>query len=299
MNKVVISASRRTDIPAYYADWFSTALKKGYAHYKNPYSNIPVFADLSSGNVKAFVFWSRNPQPLFKHLDYIDQNYNKKHYMHFTINGLPHDLEIRNPAIDFAVKSVEFLAKRYGPDYVQWRFDPIVFSSVSTPEFLINKFEEITSKLEGMTTRCYFSFVDLYEKTKQNFAKASMTADIEFHKPSVTQQLSFVREMLSSAKKHNITLYACAEDFLLESIPGIIKAKCVDNDIIDKLCPDESKSNYKTEPSRIGCGCIESKDIGYYDSCPHGCIYCYANRDPELALKNSRNYLKKGFPLDH
>ena len=127
--KTIVSVSRRTDIPAYYADWFRERLEKGFLFYPNPFSQKPVFLSLKPADVRAFVFWTRNPKPLFKHLDFIDDKYNKRHYLHFTINGLPKVLEERNPSLDFAISSAEFLAKRYGPDYVQWRFDPILFSS--------------------------------------------------------------------------------------------------------------------------------------------------------------------------
>lgn len=295
--KTIISVSRRTDIPAYYADWFRSRLDKGYVYYKNPFSNSPVFADLSPDKVKAFVFWSRNPYPLFKYLDYIDEKYSRHHYMHFTINGLPEELERRNPKVDYAISSMEFLAKRYGDEYAQWRFDPIVLSTVSNFDYLLNRFSEIATKLNGMTKRCYFSFVDLYDKTKLNFKKLSLSTEIEFYKPSLEERISFTKEIDLIAEQNGITLYACAEDELLNAVPRIVKAKCVDSDIIHKICSEE-KNDYKAEPSRLGCGCIESKDIGYYDSCPHGCIYCYANRDPEKALENARKYLKEGFTFD-
>lgn len=298
MKKVIITVSRRTDIPAYYADWFRSRLELGYVYYPNPYSQKPVIVDLSPQAVKAFVFWTRNPKPLFKHLDYIDEKYEKRHYMHFTINGLPEILEKRNPKIDFAISSAEFLAKRYGSEYVQWRFDPIIFSSVTDRQFILKTFNYLCEKLEGITLRCYFSFVDLYEKTKRNFNKVAEKHDIKFYTPSLEEQVDLIKEIHSIAKSKNISLFACAEDGLLEKVPYINKAHCVDADIINTIC-SSNNSDYDISPSRIGCGCIESKDIGYYDSCPHGCIYCYANMDPEKALENAREYMISGFPMDN
>ena len=137
MKKTIVTVSRRTDIPAYFADWFRSRLELGYCFYPNPHSQKPVQMDLSPEKVKAFVFWSRNPKPLLKHLDFIDDKYDKRHYMHFTINGLPEVLEKRNPKIDFAISTVELLAKRYGSHYVQWRFDPIIFSTITTQEYIL------------------------------------------------------------------------------------------------------------------------------------------------------------------
>jgi len=299
MKKIIVTVSRRTDIPAYYADWFKARLELGYGFYPNPYSQKPVFIDLTPQAVKAFVFWTRNPKPLFKHLDYIDEKYEKRHYMHLTINGLPEALEKRNPKIEFAISSAEYLAKRYGPDYVQWRFDPIIFSSITSRDYILRTFESLTTKLEGITNRCYFSFVDLYEKTKRNFRKVSEKEEISFQSTGIAEQTDLVEEFISIAASKKISLYACAEDQLLETIPGLNKAHCVDADIIDRICSNGGTLDYDSSPSRIGCGCIESKDIGYYDSCPHGCIYCYANMDPEKAFENAKEYMLRGFPMDN
>ncbi|MDQ1266080.1 MAG: hypothetical protein QG635_1232, partial [Bacteroidota bacterium] len=117
----IISASRRTDIPAYYSDWFRRRLELGKTIYKNPISGKPVVLSLLPEDVSGFVFWSRNPKPLFKHLPFIDERYGRRHYLHFTINGMPDSLEPRNPKIDKAIDCVSYLFDRYGPDYVQWR----------------------------------------------------------------------------------------------------------------------------------------------------------------------------------
>ncbi len=299
MKKTIITVSRRTDIPAYYADWFRARLEKGYAVYPNPYSQKPVKIDLLPENVKAFVFWTRNPHPLFKHLDYIDSRYNYHHYMHLTINGLPELIEKRNPTLDYAISSAEYLAKRYGINYLQWRFDPIVLSSITDTDYILNTFEQIANRLADITSRCYFSFVDLYEKTKRNFIKTENENNINFYPTSISEQVKLIEELQIIAERYKIDLYACAEDQVLELIPKIKKAHCVDSDIVNSLYEKESAGDYKLSPSRLGCGCIDSQDLGYYDSCPHGCIYCYANMDPEKALLNARQYLQEGFPLDN
>lgn len=306
---IVVSVSRRTDIPAYYPDWFRKRLEIGYAVYPNPYSNKPVFLDLSPEQVKAFVFWTRNPRPLFKHLDYIDDVYEKRHYMHFTINGLPKSIESRNPKIESAVECAKFLAERYGIHYVQWRFDPIIISSpLTSTHFVIDKFGEIAEKLRGVTQRCYFSFVDLYKKTEKNFKIVEQREGISFDRRYTTNQMEenfeeqkqLIMKINQIANDNQITLYACAEDSIQQALPGIEKAHCVDADLVERVSQASSASQKFTPmPSRIGCGCIESRDVGYYDSCPHGCIYCYANMDPDEALKKAKEYAAHGFPLDN
>lgn len=298
MKKIIISVSRRTDIPAYYSDWFIKRVKLAYVYYPNPFSQKPIYVSLKPEDVKAIVFWTRNPKPLFKHLDFIDERYYRHHYMHFTINGMPKILENRNPSITSSISAAELLAKRYGKDYIQWRFDPIIISDITTEKFVINSFKEIAKKLQGITKRCYISFVDLYEKTKKNISIIEKKYGIKFYKPSLKEQIEIVKELIDIGKENKIKLYACVEDQLLEHLPELNKAHCVDIDLISKICKDEPEINYEISPSRPGCGCYESKDIGYYDSCPHGCIYCYANKNPEKSLKNARKYLKEGFPLD-
>ena len=291
----IISVSRRTDIPAYYAKWFRERLELGYAYYMNPMSQQPVYADLSPDAVRAFVFWTRNPKPLFEHLDYIDNRFNKRHYMHFTINGLPKELEERNPRVEFAIESAKYLSDRYGDHYVQWRFDPIIMSSITPEEYILSQFEYIARNLSGYVKRCYFSFVDLYKKTERNIKSVSEKYDIEFYDYTLLKKMNLTKELKQIADRNNISLYACAEDNLLTDT-GVIKAHCVDHDLIELVSGNEFKN--KEMPSRQECGCIESRDIGYYDSCPHGCVYCYANMDPGKALENAKTYLIEGFPFD-
>jgi hypothetical protein len=306
----IISVSRRTDIPAYYADWFRKRLEVGYVAYPNPISNKPVILSLKPESVRAFVFWTRNPNPLFKHLDYIDAHYGPRHYMHFTINGLPQELEMRNPKIDTAIESAKRLRDRYkSSEYIQWRYDPIVVSTLTSVNYIVDTFSDIAMKMKEVTTRCYFSFVDLYTKTKRNFqsiennmAKEGMKFDLRYATSTEENNIELQCELISAlqniAESYNIKLYACAEDLIKERVPGIEKAHCVDADIIDRIAPIKNSSR-KLMPSRIGCGCFDSVDIGYYDSCPHGCIYCYANMNPELALEKAREFQANGFPLDN
>lgn len=302
---VVVSASRRTDVSAYYTDWFRKRLELGYTVYPNPYSQKPVFIDLSPSAVKAFIFWTRNPRPLVKHLDYIDERYQKRHYMQFTINGLPKTLESRNPKVEFAIDTAKLLADRYGSGYVQWRFDPIVISSVTPIQFVTDRFGEIAEKLRGITQRCYFSFVDLYKKTERNFAvleEQGISFDHRYTSNATEQNLEEQKDLILAlnriANTNQIKMYACAEDKIQQVVSGIEKAHCVDADLVERVCSGTNSQKFTTVPSRIGCGCIESRDIGYYDSCPHGCVYCYANMNPDNALANAKEYIAKGFPLD-
>lgn len=290
----IISASRRTDIPAYYSKWLMSRIDKGFTYYPNPFSQSPVFASLAPQDVMAIVFWTRNPKPLIEYLDIIDAKYS--HYMHFTINGMPKEIEANNPNIDSAIETVKLLTDRYkNPNYVQWRFDPIVISNITNQDYIIEKFEYLAAKLRDYVSNCIISFVDLYKKTNQNLKNIEFKSNIKFHSPIIEEQIELSKELLKISQKYNIQLLTCAEE-QLENIEGIKKAHCVDIDLIKAITSNEI--NLRQSPSRLGCGCYSSKDIGYYDSCPHGCIYCYSNLSPETAISNAAKYIKNGFKYD-
>jgi hypothetical protein len=296
MKKIIISASRRTDIPAYYADWFFERLKKGFTFYSNPYSNKLIYVNLRPNYVQAFVFWTRNPYPLFKYLDYIDDVYNSSHYMHITINGQPKEFEIRNPKTDFVIKYVEKLAYRYGKHYVQWRYDPIILSSLTNELYIYDKFEELAKKLSPIVNKCITSFVDFYNKTKKNLYTLYRNNNIQFYDPNRDKKIKIIKNLQDIAKNYKLNLEVCTEpDFLQED--NIIKTHCIDLELVRKVSNDP---NFYSEisPTREACQCFSAKDIGYFNSCPHGCLYCYANKDPEVAFQNSKIYRKTGFKFD-
>ena len=290
----IISISRRTDIPAYYSEWLINRMKKGYTVYPNPVSGKPVFISLHPNYVKILVFWTRNPLPMIKHLDYIDQRY--RHYMHVTINGLPKILECNNPSVDSIINAVKLLSKRYGKHYVQWRFDPIILSTVTPEDFILRRFEYIASQLNGYIKNCYISFVDLYKKTEINFEKETQRHRIKFITPTKIEETRVTSKLVQIAEKYNITINTCAEDHLAE-IENVEIGQCINVGLINQII-DNPIINYKIQKSRPGCHCMNAPDIGYYNSCPHGCIYCYSNKSPEIALKNSKLYRDMGFPMD-
>lgn len=295
--KKIISVSRRTDIPAYYAEWFYNRLLKGYVYYPNPYSKKPIYTNLRPEFVQAFVFWTRNPYPLLKYLDYIDDKYNKAHYMHITINAQPKELEIRNPNLNFIIKNVEYLAQRYGKYYVQWRFDPIILSSITNELYIYDKFCELAKILSPMVNKCITSFVDFYEKTKQNMYDAYRKHHIQFYDPSNEKKISILKNLKKIADEFNLDLEICTEPELANKI-DIKMTSCIDLNLIKYVSKNEFLY-YEQKPTRKGCLCIDAKDIGYFNSCPHGCIYCYANKDPQTAFELAKYYRKFGFEFDN
>jgi hypothetical protein len=292
----IISASRRTDIPAYYADWFMRQVEQGCVVYPNPMSFKPVRLSLRPEDVLFIVFWTRNPHPLEKHLDRLDELYHRAYYFHFTINGLPKTLETNNPPVDFAISTFLRLSERY-PGQVFWRYDPIVLSDLTPPNYHIEKFAQLAERLRGATKRCYFSFVSWYLKVQRNFAKAARDHGVEFRDAALQERLEIVRQLAPIAAANDMTLYSCCQDALCE-IDGVAKSRCVDMETIREIAPDRYR-NLRAAPTREDCGCCESRDLGYYDSCPHGCIYCYANLNREKAKAFYDVYLKnRSMPFD-
>ncbi len=292
----IISVSRRTDIPAYYADWFMQQVECGEVVYPNPMSFKPVKLSLRPEHVLFLVFWTRNPHPLERHLARLEEIYQRAFYFHFTINGLPKKLETNNPPLDFALATFQRFARRY-PDQVFWRYDPILLSDLTPPDYHVQKFGELCERLAGATTRCYFSFVSWYQKVRRNFAQVEKADGIQFREAEWEERLRLTGQLAQIAARHHITLFSCCQDTLC-AVPQVAKAHCVDIETIRLIAPERFR-RLRAAPTRADCGCYESRDLGYYDSCPHGCVYCYANLNREKARSFYAEYLKaRTLPLD-
>lgn len=282
----IVSVSRRTDIPAFYGEWFMGRVRDGYVRYLNPFGGQEHEVSLLPEDVHAFVFWSKNFGPFTKHLPELDEK-GYDFYFHFTITGLPEPFEDLVVNVDEAIATFRLLAGRYGPERVQWRFDPIVISNVTGPDFYVRRFEEIASRLRGATERCYFSFVSIYSKVRRNLEALEKEQNISCHDPSLTDKMSLTGRLREIADSHGITLYSCCEGELATG--GVRQAQCVDGELLFELFPHRPRQT-KINPTRRGCRCVVSRDIGAYDTCPHGCVYCYANMNKELAKKRSATH---------
>jgi len=276
----IISASRRTDIPAFYSDWFMKRLDEGFVKYKNPFNQKIYSANISPNDVLAIVFWSKDFNPLIKHLDRLDKNY--RFYFHFTITGHPKIFEHSTPSVEKAIDTFKILSERYSPYHVIWRFDPIIFSNVTPLNYYIEKFNYISNKLKGYTHSCYFSFVQAYySKVRRQFAIIETNSNIKFMKPSTEDQIYLLNFMKEASKQCGMILYSCCQNQFADS--QIKKASCIDKHLLEKLFPNINFP-IKKNPTRKECGCYKSIDVGAYDTCPHGCVYCYANINKDKAL---------------
>jgi len=282
----IISCSRRTDIPAFYAKWLISRLRAGYCHIINRYNNRVFEIPLKREDCTALVFWTRNPAPLFAYFNELDAR-GYSYYFHYTILGYPRPIEAYTPPLKAAIDTFRRLATRLSADRVRWRYDPIVFSSVTPPDYHRRQFEHIASQLKGYTHHCTFSFTSFYNKTTRNLGTVTEKTGISFQEPVLTEQQALARDLAQIAADNNMTLNTCCSDALMA--PGVQKNHCVDPDLIRALVPG-MKGDLKAEPTRQDCGCVASVDIGAYDMCLFGCAYCYATNSRTVALKNHRKH---------
>jgi len=230
----------------------------------------------------AFVLWSKNYAPLLPHLDELDVR-GYRMLFHFTINGLPRAFEPRVPDAMDMVECARTLSHRYGADAVLWRYDPVLISSITDRQYHLNRFRELCIALEGAVKRCYFSFVIFHNKVQRNASALRGETGIVLHDPPTADRVEIANALADIASEHGIEMLSCCGDYLLSG--KVRKAHCTDAALLFRLYPDRTRRLVEV-PTREGCGCCECTDIGAYDTCPHGCVYCYANSKMQTALRS-------------
>ena len=277
---MIISASRRTDIPAFYADWFFNRIKEGYVCVRNPMNVYQVSSiSLSPEVVDCIVFWTKNPAPMLSRLGEL-QNYD--YYFQYTVNAYGEDAEPCVPPLEERLRTFRELSERIGKERVIWRYDPIIFTDRYTPEFHLEQFTKIAGTLKGYTEKCVFSFVDIYPTKNQKNLKQLRQLTV-----SDDETETLIEGMARTAKDCSMVLATCAEKVDLARF-GIEHNSCIDGKLIERIigCP------LKTSPDgqREYCQCVKCDDIGSYDTCTHFCAYCYANFRHDTVKKKSELY---------
>ncbi len=311
----IVSASRSTDIPTFYADWFINRLKKDYLKWKNPFNGK--FSYVSFAKTRIIVFWSKNPKPIFKHFDYLDE-IGMNYYFQFTLNDyIKEGIEKKVGSVDKRIETFIELSEKIGKEKIIWRFDPYILTETSGVDELLKRTEYIGEKLYKYTDKMVFSFADIktYKKVQNNMRKLSVKY-IEFNERTMNE---LAKGLMELNKRWNLEIGTCAEKIDLYKY-GIIHNKCIDDDLMIKLFSHDKELmdfiGYKHEPVQTNlfeqmdvnnderykykikkdkgqrelCGCIMSKDIGQYNTCPHECIYCYANTSIEIAKHNYKQH---------
>jgi hypothetical protein len=280
---MIVSASYRSDIPAFYGDWFRRRLRAGVCRVANPYGGPAYRVDLTPAAVDGFVFWTRNAAPFRAALAEVAAR-GLPFVVQYSVTGYPRALEASVPRPEAAVAEIRALAARYGPRAVVWRYDPVLLSSLTPAAWHRANFTRLAAALRGACDEVVLSFAQIYAKTRSNTARAAARHGFAWHDPEAEEKRALLRELAGLAAEQGLSARLCAQPELLA--PGLAPAACVDagrlSDVAGRAVAARQKGN------RPGCLCAESRDIGAYDSCPHGCVYCYAVRRPELAKRRFR-----------
>jgi len=272
---MIISASRRTDIPAFFAREFMAGIRAGFMDVPNPRNPRAVSRiSLRPEDVEAIVFWTRDPAPLLPHLGELDAR-GYLYYFQYTLLDGPEFFDPQGPRGTEAIKTFRRLAERIGPDRVVWRYDPIVLSDKTGPDYHRAKFEELASALAGATGRVVISLVDFYRSVRPRFRELEK-AGISVRPPAPGDLEELIPALAETAAGRSLEIRSCAEEIDLARW-GVRPGKCVDDELLSRILGRRLRLR-KDPRQRKSCGCVESRDIGVYGTCRRGCLYCYARR---------------------
>ena len=264
---MILSASRRTDIPAFYSSWLINRIREGFVMVRNPMNYHQVSKICLSPNViDCIVFWTKNATPLLPYLKEISELY--PYYFQYTLNPYGKDIEPGLPNLNKKVDVFCQLSDASDPERIIWRYDPILLSKQYPLEWHVEQFSNMVSTLHRYTKKCVISFVDLYDKVKKSLDC------LDVHECSYDEMDKLAAAFSKIAKGKHIQLQTCAEKIDFQKY-GISHGCCIDASLISqitgKIINGKKDSNQRSE-----CRCIESIDIGQYNTCCHGCKYCYA-----------------------
>lgn len=286
---MIISASRRTDIPKYYSEWLVNRIKEGYVDVRNPmYSSQVSRYRLSPEIVDGIVFWTKDPAPMLKRLDAFSEY---SYYFQFSLTPYGKDIEGNLPDKRELINTFKELSSRIGSDRVNWRYDPILLNDRYSVEYQIRAFGKIAAELNGYTNNVTISFIDEY-----NFGGRSVYTSLQTEEIVVEQQNLIAEKISEIARANGMSVDTCAEKIDLQKY-GIEHARCVDGRIFENLngCKlSRLKTRYeelaKDAAQRIECQCVDSIDIGWPNTCSNGCKYCYATSSEAELEQNIKKY---------
>ena len=320
---IIISASRSTDIPAFYTKWFFNRLAKGYCVWYNPFNQQKMY--ISFERCRVIVFWTKNPAPIIPYLPELDKR-GIHYYFQVTLNDyVKEGFEQNVPSVDERVETFKKLSSLIGKEKVIWRFDPLIIAPNISPRELLTRIWNVGNKLKGLTDKLVFSFVDVktYKKVQNNLVNETTLftkEDVENAEANHAQRIEIVEGLKKIREAWykegwDIEMATCAEDIDLDAY-GIEHNRCIDGELMKRIFADDNElvyylhtlkwpekdmfgeippipqktKNVKDTGQRKICGCMVSKDIGMYNTCRHFCVYCYANTSKELVLKNAQRH---------
>jgi hypothetical protein len=281
---MIVSASYRTDIPAFYARWFLRRLQAGSCRVANPYGGASYDVSLLPGAVDGFVLWTRNLRPLLSDLDAVRRV--APFTVQFTVTGYARALETSVIAVEEAVAQLRELRRRFGPRVAVWRYDPILVTTELDAAAHAAQFAALARALAGTVDEVVLSVMHPYRKTRRNLDRAAAHHGFSWRDPPPEERRQLVGRLAAIAQDQGMTASLCSQPELLG--PGLAEARCIDSerlaDVAQRPIPASTSGN------RPGCRCAQSRDIGAYDTCPHGCVYCYAVADRDRAVANLRGH---------
>lgn len=275
---MIISASYKTDIPAFYGEWFIRRLRAGYCKMVNPYNRQVLTVSLTPGDVDGFIFWTKNVGPFLPCLTEVRER-GYPFVVQYSINGYPRSLEPAVAEILRTAQHMHELSADYGSHAAVWRYDPILITSETPFDFHRRNFATLAKLLEGSTNEVVISFAQMYRKTQRNLERTATTAGFSWCDPADEAKRVFVAELTAVATAHGMRLTICSQRQYL--CGGAMDAQCVDASRLAMVAGRSIRAPLKG--NRPDCGCFASRDIGEYDTCPHGCVYCYAVIDQRRA----------------
>lgn len=280
---MIVSCSRRTDIPAFYSDWLMARLRAGTVCVANPYNSHQVSRiELTPDLVDCLVFWTKDPRPMLQHLDEVT-SLGYHYYFQLTITPYSSDLEPGIPHKDEIIDAFIELSLKIGKEKVILRYDPIVMSDKYTVAYHKKAFERLCDKVGPYTDKVVISFVDIYGKNNKNLKQAGA------RQPNQSEMIEIATSIKEIADTYDLELVSCAEAVDLEPL-GIKHGQCIDGALIEKITGYRLLNKEKKAGQRHHCACMPSVDIGHYDTCVHGCIYCYGTSNFDKAKMNFENH---------
>ncbi|MDF2094502.1 DUF1848 domain-containing protein [Aquibaculum arenosum] len=275
---MIVSASYRSDIPAFYGQWFLERLRAGEVAWRNPYSGAVHRLPLTCEAVEGFVFWTRNPTPFLPVLKELAEA-GWPFVLQVTITGYPRALEASVPAPERVLPALQEIRRRYGPHCLVWRYDPVFLSDLTPPNFHRAQLAELAERFGGLSDEVVLSFAQIYAKTRRNSDAAARRHGFDWTDPPAAEKQALLGDLGGIARAQGFRPTLCSQPDLLGA--GLEPARCIDAERLSAVAGRPIAARKKG--NRPGCLCAESRDIGAYDTCPHGCVYCYAVRAPQLA----------------
>jgi hypothetical protein len=287
VRRMIVSASYRTDVPAFHADWFRARLADGICAVANPYGGKPSSVALRGDGVDGYVFWTRNAAPFVAAFDDVAA-FDLPFVVQFTVTGYPRNLDAHTPRVADAVAQIAALAQKFGPRVVVWRYDPVVFTSMTPAAWHLRNFADLAGKLAGSVDECVISAAQIYKKTERRLNIAAKSHEFTWQDPAWDEKRGLLSALADIAVDWGIKTTICSQPDALKG-PGAARlapARCIDVARLSDIAGYDITARQKG--NRDGCLCAESRDIGAYDTCAHGCVYCYAVSDHDRAVAKLR-----------